>query len=152
VQSDRIKILRVVQNLLLNALRYTREGGVTVEWQAHGTPERPRWQISIIDSGPGITQTSTAPIAQALEQATREAQRAGSAAQGEPSPHDAAPSADSDAPAQRVRTARASGFPSSNVFVSSSRHLLSWRAATPARPFGCRCRANTSDSIRSRAH
>jgi signal transduction histidine kinase len=102
VQSDRIKILRVVQNLLLNALRYTREGGVTVEWQAHGTPERPRWQISIIDSGPGITQTSTAPIAQALEQATREAQRAGSAAQGEPSPHDAAPSADSDAPAQRV--------------------------------------------------
>jgi len=73
VQGDRVKILRVVQNLLLNALRYTPEGGVTVEWQALGTAERPRWQVSIADSGPGITQTSTAPIAHALEQATREA-------------------------------------------------------------------------------
>jgi signal transduction histidine kinase len=97
VQGDRIKILRVAQNLLLNALRYTGEGGVTVEWQAHGTPERPRWQFSIIDSGPGITQTSTAPIAQALEQATREAQRVGSAAQSAPSPHDAVPPAEPNA-------------------------------------------------------
>jgi len=73
VQGDRVKTLRVAQNLLLNALRYTREGGVTVAWQAHGTAERPRWQITVVDSGPGITQTSTATIAQALEQATREA-------------------------------------------------------------------------------
>jgi signal transduction histidine kinase len=82
VEGDRIKILRVVQNLLLNALRYTLQGGVTVEWQAAGTSERPRWQISIVDSGPGITQTTTTPIAQALEQATREAHRA----VGEPQP------------------------------------------------------------------
>jgi signal transduction histidine kinase len=73
VQGDRIKVLRVVQNLLLNALRYTPEGGVTLQWQSCGTAERPRWQISVIDSGPGITQTSTAPIAHALEQATRAA-------------------------------------------------------------------------------
>jgi signal transduction histidine kinase len=97
VQGDRIKILRVAQNLLLNALRYTSEGGVTVEWRAHGTPERPRWQISIIDSGPGITQTSTAPIAQALEQATREAQRVGSAAPSASPPPDAAPPVEHDA-------------------------------------------------------
>jgi signal transduction histidine kinase len=77
VEGDRIKTLRVAQNLLLNALRYTRQGGVTVQWEAHGTAERPRWQISIADSGPGITQTTTAPIAQALEEATREAHRAG---------------------------------------------------------------------------
>lgn len=76
VQGDRIKILRVVQNLVLNALRYTPQGGVTVEWQVHGSAERPRWQVSIADTGPGITQTSTAPIAQALERATREAHRA----------------------------------------------------------------------------
>jgi signal transduction histidine kinase len=76
VEGDRIKTLRVVQNLLLNALRYTPVGGVTVEWEAHGTAERPRWQISIADSGPGITQSTTAPIAQALEEATREAHRA----------------------------------------------------------------------------
>jgi signal transduction histidine kinase len=75
VEGDRIKTVRVAQNLLLNALRYTHDGGVTVQWEAHGTAGRPRWQISIADSGPGITQTTTAPIAQALEEATREAHR-----------------------------------------------------------------------------
>jgi len=75
VQGDRIKIVRVAQNLLLNALRYTRTGGVTLEWQTDGTPARPRWRMSIIDSGPGITQTSSAPIVQALDEATRVAQR-----------------------------------------------------------------------------
>jgi len=76
VEGDRIKTVRVAQNLLLNALRYTRQGGVTVQWEAHGTAERPRWQISIADSGPGITQTTSAPIAHALEEATRETHRA----------------------------------------------------------------------------
>jgi signal transduction histidine kinase len=81
VEGDRIKILRVAQNLLLNALRYTRQGGVTVQWEVHGTAERPRWLISIADSGPGITQTTSAPIAQALEEATREAHRVDDAPQ-----------------------------------------------------------------------
>jgi signal transduction histidine kinase len=75
VQGDRIKVLRVAQNLLLNALRYTNTGGVTFEWEAASTQARPRWRMSIIDSGPGITQTSSTPIAQALEDATRESQR-----------------------------------------------------------------------------
>jgi signal transduction histidine kinase len=82
VEGDRIKTVRVAQNLLLNALKYTREGGVTVQWEAHGTAKRPRWQISIADSGPGIKQTTTAPIVQALEEATREAHRL----EDEPSP------------------------------------------------------------------
>jgi len=85
VQGDRIKVLRVVQNLLLNALRYTPEGGVTVEWQEHGTAQRPRCQFSIVDSGPGITQTSTAPIAHALEQATRDAHPLDGDPQADPS-------------------------------------------------------------------
>jgi signal transduction histidine kinase len=74
VQADRIKILRVAQNLLLNALRYTRTGGVTLGWEAAGSDKRPQWRMSIIDSGPGITQTSSAPIVQALDEATRSAQ------------------------------------------------------------------------------
>jgi signal transduction histidine kinase len=63
LQSDRIKITRIAQNLLLNALRYTSTGGVTLEWEAASTQARPRWRMSIIDSGPGITQTSSTPIA-----------------------------------------------------------------------------------------
>jgi signal transduction histidine kinase len=82
VEGDRIKTVRVAQNLLLNALRYTHEGGVTLQWEALGSAGRPRWQISIADTGPGITQTTTAPIAQALEEATREAHRR----DGEPQP------------------------------------------------------------------
>jgi signal transduction histidine kinase len=84
VQGDRIKITRIAQNLLLNALRYTSTGGVTLEWEAASTQARPRWRTSIIDSGPGITQTSSTPIAQALEEATRESQRlAGDPASGD---------------------------------------------------------------------
>jgi signal transduction histidine kinase len=90
VEGDRIKILRVTQNLLLNALRYTQEGGVTVQWEELGTAERPRWQLSIIDSGPGITQTTTAPIAQALEQATRAAHGTDAAASASSRPKDGA--------------------------------------------------------------
>ena len=81
VEGDRIKTLRLAQNLLLNALNYTHEGGVTVQWEAHGDAGRPRWQLSIADSGPGITQTTSAPIAQALEEATREAHRTDAEAQ-----------------------------------------------------------------------
>jgi signal transduction histidine kinase len=75
VQGDRIKVVRVAQNLLLNALRYTRTGGVTLEWEACGSEARPQWRMSIIDSGPGITQTSSVPIVQALDEATRAAHR-----------------------------------------------------------------------------
>jgi signal transduction histidine kinase len=103
VEGDRIKTVRVAQNLLLNALRYTREGGVTVQWEVHGTAERPRWQISIADSGPGITQTTTAPIAQALEEATREAHRVDGEPRTVPQVKSAgAPDAQSIAPPVRV--------------------------------------------------
>ena len=71
-----------------------------MQWEAHGSAERPRWQLSIADSGPGITQTTTAPIAQALEEATREAHRIDAEPQavpqgksvGAPGAQDAAPS------------------------------------------------------------
>jgi signal transduction histidine kinase len=90
VEGDRIKTLRLAQNLLLNALNYTHEGGVTVQWEAHGDAGRPRWQISIADSGPGITQTTNAPIAQALEEATREAHGSDAAPQTPSAAPDAA--------------------------------------------------------------
>ena len=36
VEGDRVKVRRIAQNLLLNALKYTRSGGVTLTW-ADGT-------------------------------------------------------------------------------------------------------------------
>ncbi len=52
VESDAIKIQRIAQNLLLNALKYTQTGGVTIAW---GHDEMSNgWQFSIQDTGPGL--------------------------------------------------------------------------------------------------
>lgn len=53
VQADAVKIRRIAQNLILNALAYTREGGVEVRWgEAPGDPQR--WSLILRDSGPGL--------------------------------------------------------------------------------------------------
>jgi signal transduction histidine kinase len=51
VVSDAVKVQRIAQNLLLNALSYTSSGIVSVSWlreDAH------RWTLSVQDSGPGL--------------------------------------------------------------------------------------------------
>ncbi|GAB3754136.1 sensor histidine kinase [Spirosoma pomorum] len=51
VVSDAVKVQRIAQNLLLNALTYTSSGIVSVSWlreDAH------RWTLSVQDSGPGL--------------------------------------------------------------------------------------------------
>jgi two-component system, chemotaxis family, CheB/CheR fusion protein len=52
VQGDIVKIGRIAQNLLLNALKYTREGGVNVSWKQHN--ETNSWIFSVQDTGPGL--------------------------------------------------------------------------------------------------
>ncbi|HET7371039.1 MAG TPA: sensor histidine kinase [Gammaproteobacteria bacterium] len=51
VRGDPMKVQRIAQNLVLNALKYTSQGGVEVEWQ-HDSPER--WQFHVRDTGPGL--------------------------------------------------------------------------------------------------
>jgi len=51
VQTDPLKLQRIVQNLLLNALKYTQAGFVSVSWS---TEDNARWMFSIQDSGPGL--------------------------------------------------------------------------------------------------
>lgn len=52
VSNDSVKIHRIVQNLLLNAIKYTQTGIVSVSWSKEGDF---RWYISVQDSGPGLS-------------------------------------------------------------------------------------------------
>jgi len=51
VEGDPIKVRRIVQNLVLNALKYTSEGSVTVSWTSLSDTY---WQLSVADTGPGL--------------------------------------------------------------------------------------------------
>ena len=74
VEGDRVKVARIAQNLLLNALRYTEQGGIRITWDT--SPDGgARWVLSVEDTGPGLAKIATSPISKALEAATRDAQQ-----------------------------------------------------------------------------
>jgi signal transduction histidine kinase len=66
-EGDAVKIRRIAQNLILNAVKFTREGGITVSWGDSDPSDRKRWVLCIRDTGPGLHTPSNAPLAQALE-------------------------------------------------------------------------------------
>jgi signal transduction histidine kinase len=55
VRSDAVKIQRILQNLLYNALKYTSSGWVYVSWAQENET---RWLLSVQDSGPGYRPNS----------------------------------------------------------------------------------------------
>jgi two-component system, sensor histidine kinase len=58
VTSDRMMLRRILQNILSNALRYTREGGVLIAARKRGEAIR----IDIVDSGIGIAKDQFALV------------------------------------------------------------------------------------------
>ena len=75
VEGDAVKLQRIVQNLLINAFKYTEQGGVTVSWGDSRENDTERWMLSIEDTGPGFHAGPGAPLAGALEDATEEARQ-----------------------------------------------------------------------------
>ena len=71
VDGDEVKVARIAQNLLQNALKYTARGGVRLAWEAAGG-DAARWSLSVQDTGPGLAADTRAPLAEALETATRD--------------------------------------------------------------------------------
>lgn len=71
VEGDAVKLLRIVQNLALNAIRYTRSGGVTISWSETCEADIERWLIRVQDTGPGLEASPAWPIAEQLRKATR---------------------------------------------------------------------------------
>ena len=86
VEGDVVKVQRIAQNLLLNALKYTEEGGVTVTWGPAGADDDERWALEIADTGPGFHAGPGAPLAGAIEEATHESQEMEAQAGGPAAP------------------------------------------------------------------
>jgi signal transduction histidine kinase len=68
VAGDEAKVLRIAQNLLLNAFKATERGGVRVLWESR----EEHWLLSVQDTGPGFSRGPAAPLERALKQATEE--------------------------------------------------------------------------------
>src|ERR1700730_15241334 len=64
--GDAVKIRRIAQNLILNAVKYTRAGGITVSWGDCGADDVKRWELRVVDTGPGIHSGSDELMAHAL--------------------------------------------------------------------------------------
>lgn len=74
VQGDPVKVRRIAQNLLLNALKYTRCGGVRVIWGEDEADPKQRWVMCVQDTGPGLVDGRVSSLTRAFEEATGEAQ------------------------------------------------------------------------------
>jgi signal transduction histidine kinase len=74
VQGDAVNIQRIAQNLILNAIRYTPKGGVTVGWESLDVVGLRRWAFFVRDTGPGFQTSSAAPLAQTIEALTLDAE------------------------------------------------------------------------------
>ncbi len=69
VDGDAEKVRRVAKNLLVNALKYTESGGVTVSWGE----EKENWWLMVKDTGPGMLTEAGTSMADGLHEATASA-------------------------------------------------------------------------------
>ena len=73
VEGDRAKVQRILQNLVLNAVKYTPQGRVVIAWETRKDSEAGRWMVSVQDTGPGFHADSGLPMANQLREATQDA-------------------------------------------------------------------------------
>lgn len=70
VSGDGTKVRRIVQNLILNAIRYTQHGGITVRWGKEPQQGALRWFVEVEDTGPGLQAGPGSPLAGAINVAS----------------------------------------------------------------------------------
>ncbi len=75
IDDDAVKIRRLAQNLIANAMKYTLVGSVSVSWGPSQAADSKRWVLSVIDTGPGFDLGPGSPIVGALDKATHLAQQ-----------------------------------------------------------------------------
>lgn len=67
VEGDPMKVQRIAQNLLINALKYTERGGVWINWWADASAPQLRWTLMVKDSGPGFDAEHEVPMGAAMK-------------------------------------------------------------------------------------
>lgn len=75
VEGDAVKTRRIAQNLVINAIKYTREGGVTVSCGDCASSDLDRWFFEVRDTGPGFHAGPGSRLAGAIEEATDQARQ-----------------------------------------------------------------------------
>lgn len=78
VEGDAVKTRRIAQNLVINAIKYTRAGGVTVRCGDGATSDLDRWFFEVRDTGPGFHAGPGSQLAGAIEEATDQARQVAS--------------------------------------------------------------------------
>lgn len=76
VEGDAVKVRRIVQNLVLNALKATERGGIRITWEENETPGTQQWIVCVQDTGPGFDPDHAGPLEQVLKEATAASQDA----------------------------------------------------------------------------
>lgn len=72
VDGDPVKIQRITQNLITNAIKATDRGGIRVTWADRNVGDRPQWILCVQDTGSGLDPVTAAPLERALKRATDE--------------------------------------------------------------------------------
>jgi signal transduction histidine kinase len=75
VEADVVKLRRIAQNLVLNAIKYTRQGGITIKWGDGTVQDSERWFLEVEDTGPGFHAGPGAQLAGAMESATDQSRK-----------------------------------------------------------------------------
>jgi signal transduction histidine kinase len=73
VEGDPAKLHRILQNLILNALKYTESGGITIAWDLTQERDIDRWRVRIEDTGPGMPAGPGGALSAGLLEATKSA-------------------------------------------------------------------------------
>jgi signal transduction histidine kinase len=82
VEGDPAKLHRILQNLILNALKYTQTGGITIAWDLTQEKDIDRWLVRIEDTGPGMPSGPGGALSKGLLEATKSAKEAEERADG----------------------------------------------------------------------
>jgi signal transduction histidine kinase len=72
VSGDAVKVRRIAQNLILNGLKFTERGGVHVTAGPTQLAGVDSWQLTVADTGVGISERASPAITRLLRAATRE--------------------------------------------------------------------------------